>query len=126
MADHRISGVASLVSGGAAFPASITLDAPGIELFAAILHVVHAVRAAQTQVEFSNYKKHFIGSRDILCRRTGESTDLPTFVLKHGRSGRSVMIRVDKSKSVEECLSVETPTNVFVTLNLNNIRLAKA
>lgn len=124
MVDHRISGVASLTtptdgSHDMTLPASITLDPAGIDLFAAILHLVWVIKNAPSHVGVVPYLEAYLSARvSVSLDKDG------VYWITHKDRKAPVVVRVDKEKPVAECVEVQTPSGVFARVDLDRIKLA--
>ena len=121
MPDHTISGVASLTgqTDRLSMPASITMDPAGIDLFAAILHLVWALRKAPSHVGVLHYLEAHLSPRvSITCDKDN------VYWIVHKDRKAPVVVKVDKEKPVAECVEVQTPSGVFARVDLDRIKLA--
>jgi len=122
--DHKISGVASLTaptdgSHDMTMPASITMDPAGIDLFAAILHLVWGVKHAPSHLSVTTYLEAYLSARvSISLDKDG------VYWITHRDRKAPVVVRIDKEKPVAECVEVQTPSGVFARVDLDRIKLA--
>ena len=141
MKDANLTDAGVQAAQGKAFPASITLDPAGIEMFAMILHIVYAHKANPTQPKPDDSGDTFSANNDAACdylrssgkvalraRWTmqpfkGKDRTIFIYTIYHPDRGEdAITIAIDPCRVRDECLFVVRDKQ-FIQLDLAHIRL---